>query len=541
MEGWRRALGYGLLAAGLLACSFRTPTTQVWSPAPPPPPYVQALPQGGFLPPLAPPPVQDWSAIQPWASPLGLVPGPWQAQAGALLQGLGPQLNPLAMQLAQLAGQTAVQLGQTALVLTTPPGKRKQAGLREGCGHSVVQGEEIPLDCPTADYGLIPWAATVLFGDDRMSLSEGHSGSVPLPPEVDHRKTSGEGPTRNQGSVGSCTAFSLAAAIDNSLLSQGMKIPVSALHVWSRYHRPSMEAAARAVQEQVIAPESAVPYDQKQACSWGACNTPYPCAKRLRVECGRPVPEGFSRNAERSSTARVVQITRLNDRNVRSFLAPLAKGHDIWFAMSLDGDSFDGDELISWRGNHHVVPHFSARHSRSGHAILLAGYKMTPDGLLFLVHNSWGTGWGDGGYAWIHEKTLQENIYSAYLVEARPLSAPLPRPQTTECPDPLVPDSSTGECVPLCQDGSPRHGGVCSLPGQCPPGFTNLSGQCVVSPASKLQRDPASGVFWRCGAGGCSYIIPGGRWGCNRRWCSVSCPSPKYGLTVTPTGFSCSE
>jgi len=548
--------GLAVLAMAMLNCMAgqRAPPP-AWSSPPQPPPYVQALPQGGFLPPLAPPPVRDWSAVQPWASPLGLVPGPWQAQVGSLLQGvapqlppqlgqqLAPQLGPLAAQLTQLAGQAAVQLGQTALVLATPPGKQKPSGLRPGCGHVVVQGEVIPLDCATPDYGVIPWAATVLFGDDKMRLSEGHSGSAPLPPEVDHRKTGTEGPVRSQGRVGACTAFSLSAAIDNALLQgHDMRTPVSALHVWSRYHTPNMAAAARAVQERPIAPEGAVPYNQKTACTWYPCGErSASCSKPLHVSCGQPVDPGFSANAEHAAVAQVLEITRLNERNVRSFLAPLAKGRDIWFSMVLDGESFDEDEMITWQGISHVVPHFRRREARSGHAILLSGYKMTPKGLLFLVHNSWGLKWGDKGYAWIHENTLQENIDDAYLVDARPSQAPAPGPKTTECADPFVPDSVTGECVPLCPDGSPRHRGVCASSVSCPPGFANLSGRCVVSPASGVQRDPASGVYWRCGAGGCSYLIPGGRWGCKRRGCSVSCPSPRYGLTVTPSGFSCSE
>jgi C1A family cysteine protease len=34
-----------------------------------------------------------------------------------------------------------------------------------------------------------------------------------------------------------------------------------------------------------------------------------------------------------------------------------------------------------------------------GHAVLLVGYDL--NSRLWRVRNSWGTGWGEGGYAWL--------------------------------------------------------------------------------------------------------------------------------------------
>jgi hypothetical protein len=529
---------------GLLHCA--PPRTRAPRTTPSTPTFTQALPQGGFLPPQSPPPVRDTSEVQPWVNPLGMLVGGLPLPQGLPFPGLSPQVPQLGGLVTQ-ASQVAVLLGKAAISQIPLPRKRKQGEQRPGCGYAVVQGQQIPLDCATPDYGAIPWSAQRILGEEKFRLSEGHTGKVPLPPEVDHRKTRTEGPIRDQGQVGACTAFSLASSIDNALLhGHEANEPVSVMHIWSRYRRPSMEAAARAVRNQAIAPETRVIYDEKTACGWYPCEREYQvhrCADYYKTSCGQNVSSGFTSHAENSSYAEVTEITKLNHRDIRSLMGTIAKGHDIWFSMMFDPVILDTDELTEFNGASPLVRHFTRREAKSAHAIVLSGYKITPDGAYFLIHNSWGERWGDRGYAWIHENTLQENIESAYLVDARPIRSSPSKPIPTECPESLAPDSFTGECVPLCPDGSPRYRGVCAAPTTCPPGFTNLSGYCVVAPVPQpqVQRDPATGVYWRCGAGGCAYAIPGGSWGCQRRWCSVSCPSPRYMLTVTQTGFSCSE
>lgn len=45
-----------------------------------------------------------------------------------------------------------------------------------------------------------------------------------------------------------------------------------------------------------------------------------------------------------------------------------------------------------------------------GHAVCLVGYKRVGSGVFFRLRNSWGTSWGDGGYAWMPSEYLTLGI-----------------------------------------------------------------------------------------------------------------------------------
>ena len=179
--------------------------------------------------------------------------------------------------------------------------------------------------------------------------------------------------------------------------------------------------------------------------------------------------------------------------------------------------------------------------------MLIAGYAHFPHGTYFLVHNSWGTGWGDGGYAWMHETTMRRWSLEVVAVDAEPLlripgSRRLRERAQTTCQAGLVPDSIRATCEPPCPDHSPRQDGVCAVAGQCPAGYVNLTGACVLAAPTASGKDPDTGVTWTCGPGGCSYVLPRAadsgvhgapcarpralrRTSSSRRWATSSCAS----------------
>jgi C1A family cysteine protease len=50
------------------------------------------------------------------------------------------------------------------------------------------------------------------------------------------------------------------------------------------------------------------------------------------------------------------------------------------------------------------------------HAVIAVGHKTTAKGRSILVRNSWGTGWGMGGYGWLSEDYLAHRISDVTLI-----------------------------------------------------------------------------------------------------------------------------
>jgi len=421
------------------------------------------------------------------------------------------------------------------------------------CGTAHVEGVDFSLDCMTENYARIPWAAVAVLPRRIFGSEKGFAGAARIPEMVDHRSQGLEGVVRNQGQAGSCTAASLASVIDQAVAAgTGSPGNVSILHLWSRYHTPSMEAAASGNRSKSLTVESIWPYDAGTACSWMADCELGECTK-LRVTCAEGPDSKALAHADAKSSWQLRSITGLQESSTEAFQEVLAKGKDLWFAM------YVGDAFARFRGKG-VIPDFDARASRAGHAMAIVGYKTQANGTYFLIKNSWGPKWGDQGYAWMHEDTLLRNIrYAPYIVEVGPAQSPAvpgPGPTPTRPPSPpkppprppsvcqtgLVPDSITGFCRPPCHDGSPRAAEFCPAPNQCPPGYVNLFGFCTVAPASTQGSHPETGISFRCASGGCTYFIPMGRFGCTSQpQCVHACPAPAYALAAGPEGLSCTE
>ena len=216
-------------------------------------------------------------------------------------------------------------------------------------------------------------------------------------------------------------------------------------------------------------------------------------------------------------------------------------------AMNFTYAAYDAERLISEHdGLRFVMGHFEPEESTGTHAMVIAGYRVRPSGTYFLIHNSWGETWGDRGYVWVHESTIKANLRSAYLVDAElwdPSWGKVPPRQErpSQCSNGLLPDSITGQCTPPCADGSARHNAACPDLSECPTGYVNLYGECVVAAPNVRGTDSASGIQYACAAAGCGFVVPFGVHGCAMQWCSTSCPSPRFRLTSGPLGMACTE
>src|SRR5262249_33939027 len=118
---------------------------------------------------------------------------------------------------------------------------------------------------------------------------------------------------------------------------------------------------------------------------------------------------------------------------------------------------------------------------------------------------------------------------------------PRKRAETT-CAGDLVPDSIRGTCAPACPDGSPRHDGVCPVAGQCPAGYVNLIGACVLAAPAAAGKDPAPGVGGRWGRGAGSYELPrAADPACTGATCRAACPAPDFRIARMGDALVCIE
>ena len=86
-------------------------------------------------------------------------------------------------------------------------------------------------------------------------------------------------------------------------------------------------------------------------------------------------------------------------------------------------------------------------------AVVMSGYRSTPSGKQFLIHNSWGESWGDKGYAWVSEAMVKKFMHHAYKVKLGGAQKPKELTDDDCGPDDLV-DGVTGQCAPICPDDS---------------------------------------------------------------------------------------
>jgi hypothetical protein len=291
----------------------------------------------------------------------------------------------------------------------------------------------------------------------------GSVGAAPLPDVVDHRLNGLEGPVKDQGDVGACTAFALSAVMDNALRRGNQNITTSPEHIWAHYAVPTMEDAAQGNLNKTITTFELLPYSGKEACQ---------LTRDLTDDCGQTygvLPNTASsdaglqqrlRAADASGGRRVIAYEELEVRpvNIDEVVATLASGADLWAGFDVDSSAWTNRKMQSF-----VIPDWSS--SDGGHAVAIAGYRKVNGGMQFLIHNSWGPKWGDAGYAWISQAMVQRYMHLAYKVrtdvDAGSPTSPV-KPKTDEdCPGDQVIDSVTSACAGICPNQSRPANGQC--------------------------------------------------------------------------------
>ena len=419
-----------------------------------------------------------------------------------------------------------------------PAGPPRGTNLDGAPCHSIWTGSQTaPLACARAlfaggDRGAVAIVPRKLLSHDVASL----------PSVVDHRLDGTEGPVRNQSFTPACTAFAAAAALDHALARWGGGNPsVSVMQLWSRYHSPEVVTSLSANIGQKLAPEQSWPFSAPAAVSWVPCRE---FSKPPREGCGQPVDDARAKQVSGTVVGEFTEVQYLGSSPDTLVLEEeLAAGQDVIVTIEPPPAFVPKGQA----GSKYVPDYAKSSGPGSGHSLLVAGYAHFPHGTYFLLHNSWGTAWGDGGYAWIHETTLRRWSKEAVAVDAEPIiraagSRPVRQRAQTTCAAGLVPDSIQATCTQPCPDHSPRHDGVCPVAGQCPAGFVNLTGACVLAAPAATGTDPESHVTWTCGPGGCSYVLPrSSDAACTGSACQASCPAPDFILAKMGAELVCVE
>lgn len=93
--------------------------------------------------------------------------------------------------------------------------------------------------------------------------------------------------------------------------------------------------------------------------------------------------------------------------------------HDGWRVPVLMKDPATGKDI-------HVIVRSEESESLGGHAYILVGYNQVG----FLVQNSWGTEWGDGGFATLPYDDWLDSAYDAWVARPGVPQTPFARPRT---------------------------------------------------------------------------------------------------------------
>ena len=228
-------------------------------------------------------------------------------------------------------------------------------------------------------------------------------------------------PVKNQGSRPWCTAFATIGAMEN-LIQHGFgeTVNLSEIDHWDSYQQYSVWASVKAATSTSIVPEESWPY-------WGSPIAGYRSTAVAKLSSSKNI-------TERSEVFAAINAGH-----------PVVVGVDLtssWNSVGTDGRVSSAGYIIG------------------GHAMVVVGYQSDaswPGGGYLTFKNSWGTRWGDLGYAKVpydyctrigcYFLELKDVTYKGKTPSPTPTPPPGPGPAPTPTPATPTADSFNVEAV----------------------------------------------------------------------------------------------
>jgi hypothetical protein len=218
-------------------------------------------------------------------------------------------------------------------------------------------------------------------------------------------------PVKNQGSRPWCTAFATVAAMEN-IVRQTTKeiVDLSEIDHWKSYQQYSVYSSVKAAAATLIVPESSYPY-------WGSPISGY-------------------------RTTAVAKIASYKSLTTRAAVHDAIRaGHPVVIGTDLTASfrSVGTTGRVSSTGS--IV---------GGHAMTVVGFQNDPDytgGGYLLIKNSWGTKWGDLGYARMPYDYCSKNRCYFLEIASVQYNGKTPEPAPEPAPDPAPTTEITADDI----------------------------------------------------------------------------------------------
>lgn len=267
--------------------------------------------------------------------------------------------------------------------------------------------------------------------DYRLSFADAE-----IAPEVDLRTTGYLPDIWDQGQLGSCTAHGSGAAYSFDLAKQTVQPNFEPARLFIYYN-------TRVIENTVDQDSGASITDAIKSINQYGCPPEEDWTYDTSKFTAKPPQVAYTEGTLREA----VKYARVG-QSVNELQACLTAGTPIVIGFTVY-ESFES-EAVAQTGD---VPLPSKKEKIvGGHCVLVVGYTVRNGQPVWIVRNSWGTGWGDQGYfyfpqGYLTNSNLASDFWTVQSVSSPDPSPVPPKPQPDPTPAPVDPDAELWNAV----------------------------------------------------------------------------------------------